>query len=578
MAGRIPQSFIDDLLSRIDILDVIGPRITLKKAGKDHQALCPFHNEKTPSFTVSEEKQFYHCFGCGESGTAITFLMEHDRMEFVEAIESLAQLAGIEVPREEQPSDDLREGRILLMEVLSAAGQYYRAELRQSERAIEYLKARGISGLTARDFGIGFAPNEWHGLEEALTAGPSKFDQSLLLEAGLLTKSENGNIFDRFRDRIMFPIRDNRGNTLGYGGRVFEHDEGPKYLNSPETDTFHKSNEIYGLYEARKANRHLDQLILVEGYMDVITLAQNRITNVVATLGTAATEAHFKKLYRYSREVICCFDGDLAGKKAAWRALENALGELKDGRQLKFIFLPDGEDPDSIIQKEQSAGFSTRLNNAQPAAEYLFAQLSSNLDLNALDGQARLVSLIVPYIEKLPSSILKELIVKRLYDLTGYRYLDRQNQKTVSFSSTKRPDKTRLPALHERLIALLLTDPGLVGEIEDSMLNQLVDHRFSGLLEELVRYLVKNPIDDSSQVIAAWKGRPHEDELIRLGAWRHSVPKDVLKSEFLEGVSRFIERRDNSENQNLLETLKESPTSENLRLYWEKKKDTKAKH
>jgi len=390
MAGRIPQSFINDLLGRVDIVDIIDGRVALKKAGKDYQGLCPFHNEKSPSFTVAPEKQFYHCFGCGASGTALTFLMEFDRLEFVEAVETLARVAGVEVPREggvrrEQDHSDLYA-------VLARAEVYFRNALKESPEAIEYLKGRGVVGVVARDFGIGFAPEAWDGVRKALADAPEK----TLLDAGLLIRNDSGKVYDRFRGRVMFPIRDTRGRVIGFGGRVMGQSDGPKYLNSPETPVFHKGRELYGLYEARRALRSIDRLIVVEGYMDTVALAQAGIANAVATLGTAATPEHFHKLYRYTEEVVCCFDGDNAGRKAAWRALESALPHLGEGRQLKFMFLPEGEDPDSLVRARGKEAFLELAAGALPAIEYLFGQLMDGLDLRNLDDRARLASLAMP--------------------------------------------------------------------------------------------------------------------------------------------------------------------------------------
>ena len=414
MAGRIPQSFINDLIDRVDIVDVIDSRVTLKKAGKNYQARCPFHDEKTPSFSVSPDKQFYHCFGCGVSGTALTFLMEYERLDFVDAVEALARIAGVTVPREgnQKAAPDHRR----LYDALAAADVWFRGNLKGSEQAIGYLKDRGLTGIIARDFGIGFAPDEWQGLSDALSADHSA---DSLLKAGLLTENDKGRRYDRFRGRITFPIRDTRGRVIGFGGRVLSKDDTPKYLNSPETPVFHKGRELYGLYEARKALRRIDKLLVVEGYMDVVALAQSGIANAVASLGTATTGDHFHKLYRYCEEVVCCFDGDAAGRQAAWRALENALPTLTEGRQLKFMFLPDGEDPDSLVRKEGKAKFLDRVDSAAPAIEYLFNRLSQGLDLGQLDGQARLASLVMPYLRQVPRGILRTLMERRLQALTG---------------------------------------------------------------------------------------------------------------------------------------------------------------
>ena len=565
MAGRIPQSFINDLLARVDIVDVIGARITLKKAGKDHKALCPFHNEKTPSFTVSQDKQFYHCFGCGENGTALTFLIEHDRMEFVEAVESLASLAGVQVPREHvarAAQDDRKD----LFEVLTAAERFFRGELKKSPPAIDYLKGRGITGVIARDFAIGYAPDAWHALGEALTSSPAGYREAKLLDAGLLTKGDKGRVYDRFRDRIMFPIRDTRGRVIGFGGRLLEDGSGPKYLNSPETPTFHKGRELYGLFEARKANRHLPRLLLVEGYMDVVALAQAGITNAAATLGTAATKEHFQKLYRYTPEVVCCFDGDNAGRQAAWRALEHALPELQDGRQLKFMFLPDGEDPDSLVRAEGRESLLARAASAQPAIEYLFAQLAAGLELRNLDDQAKLANAVVPYLEQVPDGILKELMTNRLSTLTGFSPAGRREAPRPV--PTVQRDAEPLPALERRLLAAILQRPGLVGSLASEQLQDLDLQQPSGVLEDLLSYLLEHPDADTPELLGRWAGQPLERELHALARNSTSLAPDALQSEFAEGLQRFLAQQAGRHAKARLADLQAQPTAENLRRYW----------
>ena len=415
MAGRIPQSFINELIDRADIVDVIERRMSLKKTGKNYSGLCPFHDEKTPSFSVSPDKQFFHCFGCQESGTALGFIMKFERMEFPEAVETLAKELGLEVPREQVR--DARRVDPSVYEVLTQAERFYRSSLRGSDEAVAYLKSRGLTGEVARDFGIGYAPEGW----QLLAGNLANVSEQLLLAAGLAIKNDRGRVYDRFRDRIMFPIKDTRGRVIGFGGRTMRSEDGPKYLNSPETDVFHKGNELYGLYEARKALRHIDRLVVVEGYMDVVALAQFGIANSVATLGTATGTTHFNKLYRYTDEVVCCFDGDSAGRQAAWKALDNALPALNENRLLKFVFLEDGEDPDSLVRKLGKAAFTERLAGAQGALEFLLQRLSSGLDLNSLDGQARLAGLAQPYIEKLPQGMLRERVQARVAEMTGAR-------------------------------------------------------------------------------------------------------------------------------------------------------------
>ena len=423
MAGLIPQSFIDDLLNRTDIVDVVSSRVQLKKAGKNYTACCPFHKEKTPSFSVSPDKQFYYCFGCGAGGNALGFLMDHDNLDFPQAVEDLAKAAGMEVPSEEgsrshkprQPTDSP------LYPLLSAAADFYRQALKSHparKAAVDYLKSRGLTGEIARDFGLGFAPPGWDNLFKHLSS--DTLQQKAMIDAGLLIENaETGKRYDRFRDRVMFPIRDTRGRIIAFGGRVLGDDK-PKYLNSPETPVFHKGQELYGLYEARKNNRNLDEIIVVEGYMDVIALAQQGLRNAVATLGTATSEEHLKRLFRVVPNVLFCFDGDQAGRNAAWRALEATLSSLQDGRRARFLFLPEGEDPDTLIRAEGTDAFLARINqHAQPLADYFFQQLTEEADPRSLEGKAHMATLAAPLIDKVPGANLRILMRQRLTEITG---------------------------------------------------------------------------------------------------------------------------------------------------------------
>jgi DNA primase len=423
MAGLIPQGFIDDLLNRTDIVEVVGARVQLKKAGKNYTARCPFHNEKTPSFSVSPDKQFYYCFGCGAGGNALGFIMDHDNLDFPQAVEDLAKRAGMDVPREEggrsnrprQPTDSP------LYALLTAASDYYRHALKQHptrKAAVEYLKGRGLTGEIARDFALGFAPPGWDNLLKHM--GGDSLQQKHMIDAGLLIENaETGKRYDRFRDRVMFPIRDSRGRIIAFGGRVLGDDK-PKYLNSPETPVFHKGQELYGLFEARKHNRNLDEIMVVEGYMDVIALAQQGLRNAVATLGTATSEEHIKRLFRLVPSILFCFDGDQAGRKAAWRALEATLPSLEDGRRARFLFLPEGEDPDSLVRKEGTDAFRARITqHAQPLADYFFQQLTQEADPASLEGKAHLATLAAPLIERIPGANLKVLMRQRLAEITG---------------------------------------------------------------------------------------------------------------------------------------------------------------
>lgn len=441
MAGLIPQSFIDDLLNRTDIVDVVSSRIQLKKTGKNYSACCPFHKEKTPSFTVSPDKQFYYCFGCGAGGNALGFVMDHDQTEFPQAVEELAKRAGMDVPREDngrgggrprQPTDSP------LYALLKAAADYYRQALKshpQRRAAVEYLKGRGLSGEIARDFGLGFAPPGWDNLLKHL-AGDS-LQHKAMIDAGLLVENpDSGKRYDRFRDRVIFPIHDSRGRVIAFGGRVLGDDK-PKYLNSPETPVFHKGQELYGLYEARKNNRNLDEIMVVEGYMDVIALAQQGLRNAVATLGTATSEEHLKRIFRLVPSVLFCFDGDQAGRNAAWRALEAALPNLQDGRRARFLFLPDGEDPDTLVRSEGTEAFQARIHqHAQPLADYFFQQLSEEADPRSLEGKAHLVTLAAPLIDKIPGNTLRALMRQRLTQITG---LDTSAMGQASAAPARQP-------------------------------------------------------------------------------------------------------------------------------------------
>ncbi len=418
MAGRIPQNFVDDLLSRVDIVDYIHKRVPLKKAGKNYQACCPFHDEKTPSFSVNPQKQFYYCFGCGAGGNVIGFAMDFANLSFPESVEQLAGEVGLEVPKEASTeSDGAASLRTNLLAKLKLADEFYRKQLRTSCVAIEYLKNRGLSGEIARDFGLGVAPPGWDNLIKKV--GQSTEDLVLLEQAGLVIKKEDRDShYDRFRDRIIFPIRDTRGRTIGFGGRVFG-DEKPKYLNSPETPVFHKSRELYGLYEALQKKGHFEEIIVVEGYMDVIALAQQGVNNSAATLGTSVGPAHLEKLFRYVGRIIFCFDGDEAGSRAAERALHAALPLMMDGRQVKFLFLPQGEDPDSVVLAEGKEGFDKRLQEATPLSSFMMELAGAGSELPDPDSRARAHAQAMPLINQLPRGAFRTLMEQELLTRTG---------------------------------------------------------------------------------------------------------------------------------------------------------------
>jgi len=445
MSGLIPQRFIDDLLARVDILDVVDPRVKLRKTGKNYAGLCPFHQEKSASFTVNPDKQFYYCFGCGAGGNAIGFVMNFDNLDFPEAVEVLAKDAGLEVPREDSGHTRQQSSRYdALLALLKEVGDFYQNQLRkhaQKQRAVDYLKGRGLSGEIARDFLLGYAPPGWDNVLKNFGSDDTR--RQLLLEAGLLIESPDNQknpLYDRFRDRIMYPIRDSRGRIIGFGGRVLGDDK-PKYLNSPETPVFHKGEELYGLFEARQKVKKPERFVIVEGYMDVIALAQNGINYCVATLGTATSSAHLRTLFKHVPEVVFCFDGDNAGREAAWRALQQALPLLEDGRSARFLFLPEGEDPDTQVRRIGASAFEASLASATRLPEFFFGTLSARLDRSTMEGKAQLGRLALPLIEKLPKGIFRQLMLDELVKLTGVAISAMGQQAT----SAQAPASSDLP-------------------------------------------------------------------------------------------------------------------------------------
>ena len=417
----IAPEFIDELLARTDIVEVVQSRVVLKKTGQNYTGLCPFHKEKSPSFSVSQDKQFYYCFGCQASGSALKFLMEFERLEFLAAIEMLAGNAGMQVPQtSSQGSPERNERRKSIYNILEQAADFYQAQLKQHShkaQAIDYLKARGVSGEIARDFGLGYAPPGWDNLYK--DQAKTNLEHDLLIESGMVVHNKDEDkTYDRFRDRIMFPIRDIRGRVIAFGGRILGEGQ-PKYLNSPETPVFHKGRELYGLFEARKRTQKLTQLLVVEGYMDVVALAQNDINYAVATLGTATSGEHLERMFRLVSRLVFCFDGDNAGRNAACKALAVALPLMRDGRSARFLFLPDGEDPDSLVRKEGKDKFEWRLDQAQPLPDFFFNKLQADIDIKSLDGKAHLSNLAMPMINEIPSGVFKQLMIEQLSILTG---------------------------------------------------------------------------------------------------------------------------------------------------------------
>ncbi len=576
MAGRIPQHFIDELLNRTDLVDLIDGYVPLKKAGANYKACCPFHNEKSPSFTVSPTKQFYHCFGCGVNGTAISFLMEYDHMEFREAVETLASSAGLEIPQESQaftPKNTQSAG-IDLYKLMQEVADFYATQLRQhgdKDQAVEYLKKRGLSGDIAKRFGLGFSPEGWSNLMDKL--GDTAPSQKALLDTGMLTKNDKGRVYDRFRHRIMFPIHDHRGRVVGFGGRVLEQPEpqpgNPKYLNSPETPIFHKGSELYGLYGARAGIKEADGVLVVEGYMDVVALAQEGINNAVATLGTATTAMHLQRLFRHTPNITFSFDGDRAGRAAAWKALETCLPAIQDGHQVSFLFLPDGEDPDTMVKKVGEEGFKKLIAEAMPLPEFLLESLKQQADLNRLDGRAKLGKLAKPMLEKMQQGVLKSLVLERVASLTqvasselapgsikpqndsspysqnqntwqkdGGKNWKPNNQRNSNWKNQPAEQAPRPSTLTpvRRALSLLLQFPQYHKEFE--VLSPIVDSqvRGIGMVHELCKAATDSQNPTTATLLERYRGESFASTLNQLANHQHNNIEQLSDSEALQLV------------------------------------------
>jgi DNA primase len=539
MAGRIPQSFIDDLLSRVDIVEVIDRYVPLKKTGANYKACCPFHGEKTPSFTVSQTKQFYHCFGCGVHGTAISFLMEFDHMHFVDAVEYLADRAGLTVPRDAIP--EVSQTQQSLYDALHQSSRFFQQQLRSNAEAIDYLKGRGISGETAKTYQLGFAPAGWHALTGAVTAS-----EALLVTGGMLVRNDKGGTHDRFRNRIMFPIRDRRGREIGFGGRVMDNTE-PKYLNSPETPLFQKGRELYGLYELRRSHRsHPPRIIVVEGYMDVIALAQAGITNSVATLGTATSPEQVALLFRETDEIVFCFDGDSAGKKAARRALSSALPSLKSGRDARFMFLPDGEDPDSQVSQHGAEHFQQAIETQSlEASAFMFRELEAESGIGSGDAgagqRARLAELCRPMIEQLPAGVYRDLVTTQLEEIVGARVFTNSPPSTTGREPP--PPAPPVPSAAatqqspvRRALSLLLNNPSIAFDVDPEIYDFTDNVRGAGLLLQIVGLIELNPEISTSRILEHFRDKPDWNALNRLA---QEGLDDSANVELEEPLQRF---------------------------------------
>jgi DNA primase len=590
MAGRIPQAFIDELIARADIVEIIGSRVPLKRAGREYKACCPFHDEKTPSFWVSPDKQFYHCFGCGMHGTALGFLMEYDRLPFPEAVEDLASRLGLTVPHEASsaPGSSSASGSAAatddtapLYQLLTKVADFYASVLQRSERARAYTAQRGLAAETIERFGIGYASDSWNDVLRRF--GASEREQAALLASGLIIERERAGggsdgYYDRFRDRLMFPIRDTRGRVIAFGGRVVGSGE-PKYLNSPETALFHKGKELYGLYETRLARRPLKRLLVVEGYMDVVRLHQAGVTDAVATLGTATTPEHLRRAFRLVSEVVFCFDGDRAGRAAAWRALQQALPEAREGRELRFLFLPDGEDPDSLVGHEGGDQFAARLDAALPLSEYLVAQLGEQADVSHADGKAHFVALARPLLDKITPGVYRELLLDRVAEAIGLPAERLQQWLVVSEVAGTVPARAlpgpapraaRAPlrpvgrgSLVTQAITLLLHFPAAAPAVNAQQRLELTRMNQPGVavLTALLEQLGESPAATMAQTLERWRDRPEYRRLCELGAGEPLVPDQAAAAQELrQAVARLLD----SELRRRLEVLIEKARAQTL--------------
>jgi DNA primase len=521
MSGRVPRAFIDDLLNRVDIVEVIDARLPLKKKGREYWACCPFHGEKTASFSVSSVKQFYHCFGCQKSGNAVGFLMDYDHMEFIEAIETLAQSLGIDVPYEQGNAPPRpAQGLDAMYQSMEQSAEFYQAQLKQNQPAIDYLKNRGISGQTAKTFGIGYAPPGWNNI---------KGDEKWLVETGMLIKKDDGKQYDRFRHRLMFPIRDRRGRCIAFGGRVIDPEDNPKYLNSPESPLFHKSDEIYGLFELKKAVTNIDRIFITEGYMDVVALAEHGVLTAVATLGTAINNRQIESLFRVCKSLVFCFDGDAAGKKAAWRSLEQCLASLKEGRLARFLFLPEGQDPDSYISEFGKESFDSQVEEASTLTAYLFDSLLKECNIRSLEGRAQFLDRLRPYFAQIPLQSLKDQILAEVEARLGQQ-IDGRMLRLLGEDKPAKQAHSRLPEQHwtpTRLaINLLLKKPALGASIGTH--NELADSGIPGvdLLLKILDILHEEPDISTQNLLARFSGEDHETHLYTLAAMEPPVEND----------------------------------------------------
>ena len=561
MVGLIPRLFIDELLSRTDIVAFIDSYVPLKKQGTAHVACCPFHNEKSPSFNVIPKKQFYHCFGCGASGNAISFAMQHLNQGFPEAVETLAARMGMSVPREGGGTSN-HQSSLSLYQLMTRVTHFYQKNLRlQGAQAIEYLKNRGVDGKTAHHYQLGYASGEWHTLENTF-----KPNQAELIDTGMLIRKEDGGgTYDRYRHRVMFPIHDRQGRIIGFGGRAIDKDQKPKYLNSPETVIFQKNRELYGLHQVLQHNNHPNAILVVEGYMDVIALAQHDIKNAVATLGTATSTYHVQLMSKHTRVIIFCFDGDNAGRQAAWRALENTLPELDNALDARFIFLPEGHDPDSLVRKEGKENFLQRLEHAVPLHQFFFETLSINIDTRNLAGKNLLLNAVKPHLAKIPDGSYKQLLLEELTRLT---HLDHQRiaqlieeKNTESFP--KREIMTRTPL--RVAIALLLQNPDIYAAMQNELAKiSFIDEKME-IIRQIIQRITEQPTLTTAAIVESFRDTPLFESLNKLATWDTQVPEHALIREFMDTLNFLNKQGEAEEIEHLIERARTQGLDEDER-------------
>ncbi|RUQ93365.1 DNA primase [Legionella septentrionalis] len=559
MTGLIPRPFIDELLNRTDIIELIDSYVPLKKRGNSHLACCPFHNEKTPSFNVLAKKQFYHCFGCGASGNAISFIMNYLHLGFVETIETLALRVGMQVPREENHSHNKSSD---LYQLLKQVAQFFQKQLKENQETISYLKKRGVSGEIARLYQLGYAPSGWHVLETQF-----KSRRNELIAAGMLVQKENGQTYDRYRHRVIFPIHDRHGRIIGFGGRILASEQQPKYLNSPETVIFQKNRELYGLHQIIQQKTVINHIVVVEGYMDVIALAEHGILNAVATLGTATSTFHIQLLSKHTKNIIFCFDGDAAGRKAAWRALESTLPSLNEGLAANFIFLPEGHDPDSLVRAEGKDKFLQRLQQAIPLNQYFFTTLTEDYDSTNLSSRTQLVNAAKPYLLKMPEGPYKEMMLDELARLTRIEHHRLTQLLEDKVSINLHDASVNMARSPLRLaVALLLQNPELYQAHSQELPPHLLDAPNQAILQTLIQQIAEHPGINTASLVEFWRDSNLFESMNKLAAWDHQVPEAALSKEFLDIMNFLIKQNRENKIQQLLEKSRTMSLTESDRL------------